>query len=196
MSFGGHVFARVYDPLMSRTEAAGLAGHRRALLGEVKGSVLEIGAGTGANLSAYCDGVGRLTLTEPEPAMVKRLAQQVRDHPSHVLVLRAPAEDLPFDDDTFDVAVSTLVCCTVDDLPRALREVRRVLRAGAELRFIEHVRADTPGLARWQDRLNGVNRVLGHGCNCNRSTLDAIEQSGFRVTRVERARLRGAPPVS
>jgi ubiquinone/menaquinone biosynthesis C-methylase UbiE len=109
--------------------------------------------------------------------------------------VRAPAEELPFPDGAFDVAVSTLVLCTVGDQARALAELRRVLKPGGKLLFIEHVRSDEPRLARWQDRLNRVNQVVGHGCNCNRSTLDAIRASGFTVTELERDTLRKVPPI-
>src|SRR5437879_6782312 len=98
-------------------------------------------------------------------------------------VLRAPAEDLPFEDDSFDVAVSTLVLCGVSDQPRALRELRRVLRPGGQLLFIEHVRSDEDRLAHWQDRLNALNRFMV-GCECNRPTLAAIQAAGFGVTHV------------
>jgi SAM-dependent methyltransferase len=109
-------------------------------------------------------------------------------------VLRAPAEDLPFDDAQFDVAVSALVLCTVADQPRALRELHRVLRPGGRLLFIEHVRSDEPGLRQWQDRLNWLNRIMAHGCNCNRPTLDTIRAAGFTITGLERSELRDAPP--
>ena len=107
-------------------------------------------------------------------------------------MLRAPAEDLPFDDDTFDVAVSTLVLCGVDDQPRALRELRRVLRPGGRLLFIEHVRSDDPGTARLQDRMNWLNRLVVC-CDCNRPTLDSIGAAGFTVTQVEHTALPKAP---
>jgi ubiquinone/menaquinone biosynthesis C-methylase UbiE len=107
-------------------------------------------------------------------------------------VLRAPAEDLPFDDDTFDVAVSTLVLCGVNDQPRALRELRRVLRPGGQLLFIEHVRSTDPELARFQDRMNGINRFVV-GCDCNRPTLDSLQEAGFTITQVEHTTLPKAP---
>jgi ubiquinone/menaquinone biosynthesis C-methylase UbiE len=90
----------------------------------------------------------------------------------------APAEGLPFDDHIFDVAVSPLVLCGVDDQPRALRELRRVLRPGGQLLFIEHVYADDPDMARLQDRTNWLNRLVVC-CDCNRSTLDSIKTAGF-----------------
>src|SRR5947208_467648 len=126
------------------------------------GRVLEIGGGTGANLPFY-EGAETLTVTEPDRPMVHRLERRLQERYPEALLLRAPAEDLPFEDDSFDVAVSTLVLCTVDDQPRALRELRRVLKPAGCLLFIEHVRADDERLARWQDRLNGLQTRLGHG---------------------------------
>jgi ubiquinone/menaquinone biosynthesis C-methylase UbiE len=107
-------------------------------------------------------------------------------------VLRAPAEDLPFEDHSFDTVVSTLVLCGVDDQPRALREARRVLRPGGSLLFLEHVRADDPDLARFQNRLNWLNRLVV-GCDCNRPTLGTIEAEGFTVSRLEHTVMPKAP---
>jgi SAM-dependent methyltransferase len=131
-------------------------------------------------------------LTEPERPMIRRLEKHLREHPLPATVLRAPAEDLPFEDDTFDIVVSTLVLCGVNDQARALRELRRVLRPGGELRFIEHVRADDARLARKQDRMNPVNRFVV-GCDCNRPTLDSIRASGFEIARVQCTALPKAP---
>jgi ubiquinone/menaquinone biosynthesis C-methylase UbiE len=109
-------------------------------------------------------------------------------------LLRAPAEDLPFNDDSLDVAVSTLVICTVDDQPRALRELRRVLRPGGRLLFIEHVRSDDEKVARWQDRLMPLNVRFAHGCHFNRATLEGIRAAGFDVTELANDTLKRAPP--
>jgi SAM-dependent methyltransferase len=100
-----------------------------------------------------------------------------------------PAEDLPFDDDSFDVAVSTLVLCGVDDQPRALRE----LRPGGRLLFIEHVRSDDPGAARLQDRLNWLSRLVVC-CDWHRPTLESIRAAGFTVAQVEHMELPKVPP--
>ena len=146
MSLGGRVRARMYDRMMAKTEVAGLAQQRQALLASASGEVLEIGGGTGANLPYYGAAVESLTVTEPEPAMVKRLQKHAAATSPLTTVLRAPAEDLPFNDGNFDTVVTTLVLCAVDDQPRALREIHRVLRPGGHLLFLEHVLADEPGL--------------------------------------------------
>jgi ubiquinone/menaquinone biosynthesis C-methylase UbiE len=192
MTLRTRFFAMTYDRQMAKTEKAGLAGFRDGLLAGAAGHVLEIGSGTGANLPFYRPAVESLTMTEPEPAMVRRLEQRVAEQAPATRVLRAPAEDLPFDDDTFDVAVTTLVLCGVDDQPRAVRELRRVLRPGGQLLFIEHLRSDDPGTARLQDRMNWLNRLVVR-CDCNRPTLDTIRQAGFTVTRIEHALLPKAP---
>src|SRR4051794_36111648 len=194
MSISGRLFAAIYDSLMSGTERAGLHARRRDLLSLARGEVLEVGGGTGVNIELYGDAVTDLTITEPEAPMLGRLQTRVRKCGRQARAIRAPAEDLPFDDDSFDVVVSTLVLCTVDDQPHAVRELRRVLRPGGRLLFIEHVRSEETKLARWQDRLNGVNRVVGHGCNCNRATLDTLRAAGFTFVDVDHSSLPKAPP--
>ena len=194
MSVWGRIFAAGYDHIMSGPEKATLRTHREALIPQATGRVLEIGAGTGANLPFY-EGIDTLTLTEPDKPMMHRLKRRLRERAPRPLLLRAPAEDLPFDDDSFDVAISTLVLCTVDDQPRALRELRRVLKPDGRLLFIEHVRADDQRLAKWQDRLNGLQTCFGHGCNCNRPTIDTITAAGFKITKLERDVLRKTPPI-
>jgi len=193
MSIGGRIFAGMYDRMMAGSEQGGLAEQRDALLASATGSVLEIGAGTGANLSRYGSAVTSLTLIEPEGPMRKRLERLAQSAAPDATVLAAPAEDIPFDDDTFDVVVSTLVLCTVADQPRTLREIRRVLRPDGTLLFIEHVRADEPKLAKRQDRMNGINRIVAHGCNCNRRTVEGIEAAGFSVTELEHSTLAKTP---
>jgi ubiquinone/menaquinone biosynthesis C-methylase UbiE len=194
MSIWGKIFARLYDRMLARTEAAGLSAYREALLGTATGDVLEIGAGTGANLLYYKAGVRSLTLTEPEKPMVGQLEKHIEERRPDAKLLRAPAEDLPFNDDSFDTVVSTLVLCTVDDQPRAIRELRRVLRPDGRLLFIEHVRSDEDKLARLQDRMMPINRAIGHGCHCNRPTLQTIREAGFQVTELTNDTLKHTPP--
>ena len=186
------LFAATYDRLSQKSEEAGLRALRQGLLAGATGCVLEIGAGTGANLGLYDGTIDGLVVTDPAAPMLKRLQKAVHEHAPLAQVLQAPAEDLPFDDDSFDTVVSTLVLCGVDDQVRALREAHRVLRPGGQLLFIEHVRSDDPGIARFQDRMNWLNRLVVQ-CDCNRPTLATIEAEGFAVSRLERTELPKAP---
>jgi ubiquinone/menaquinone biosynthesis C-methylase UbiE len=186
------LFAAMYDSMTRKSNEAGLSAIRHGLLAEASGSVLELGAGTGLNLEHYNGKVESLVLTEPEPAMIRRLQKKVREQAPLAKILRAPAEDLPFEDDTFDTVVASLVLCGVDDQARSLREVRRVLKPGGRLLFLEHVRSDDEALARFQDRMNWLNRLVVF-CDCNRPTLTTIEASGFTVSEVEHSVLPKAP---
>jgi ubiquinone/menaquinone biosynthesis C-methylase UbiE len=194
MSLYGHVFAAMYDRMSAGAEEAGLADRRRKLVADASGRVLEIGAGTGANLRHYGDGVSELVLTEPEEPMARRLERKAAASGRDATVVRAPAEALPFPDDSFDVAVCTLVLCTVRDPERALAEIDRVLKPGGRLLFIEHVRAEDPGLARWQDRFAPIWRRIGHGCMCNRPTPDTI-RARFATVEMEDGALPKVPPI-
>jgi ubiquinone/menaquinone biosynthesis C-methylase UbiE len=187
----GRMFAWGYDWFLSASEKAGLRDMRRELLAEARGRTLEVGAGTGLNADLYPDSLIELVLSEPDRFMAGRLRAK---HPS-TQVIEAPAEDLPFEDDAFDTVVVTLVLCTVPDPPSALREISRVLKPGGRFLFLEHVRADDPKLARWQDRLHGPWYLFGDGCNCNRDTLAAIEASPLTVERSERGSLPKAVPL-
>jgi ubiquinone/menaquinone biosynthesis C-methylase UbiE len=192
MSIRTRFFAATYDRQIKKSEKAGLTSMREGLLAEASGRVLEVGGGTGANLSHYGPGVTALTVTEPDVNMLKRLERRAREVAPAATVLRAPAEDLPFEDDSFDVVVSTLVLCGVDDQPRAVRELGRVLRPGGRLLFLEHVRSADPAVAKKQDRMNWLNRLVVC-CDCNRPTLDTIAHAGFDVTALEHTALPKAP---
>jgi ubiquinone/menaquinone biosynthesis C-methylase UbiE len=195
MSIWGRVFAAGYDRVMAGTEAATLRAHREALIPKASGSVLEIGGGTGANLAFYGGGVKALTVTEPEAPMARRLEARMAATGREASFVPAAAERLPFDNGAFDFAVSTLVLCTVEDQPQAFRELRRVLRPGGTLLFMEHVRSEEPRLARWQDRLNWLQLRVGHGCNCNRPTLDVMRANGFAIEAVQHDTVAKAPPI-
>ncbi len=196
MSLYGRIFAAVYDRSLQASEDAGLRDRRRALLARADGRVLELGAGTGLNLVLYPEnGVTDLVLTEPEEPMARRLDERAQAMSPAPRVVRAPAENLPFDDGSFDTVVSTLVLCTVHDQPAALREIRRVLKPGGRLLFLEHVRSDDPGRATWQDRLHGPWKAIAHGCHSNRATVPAIEAAGLRMVDVEHGKVPKAPKI-
>lgn len=195
MSLSGRFFAAIYDKALAGTEKAGLGAHRKTLLSTAAGRVIEIGAGTGANLPFYSGAVSELVVCEPAEPMARRLERKLASFGRPVRVVHAPAENIPAENGSFDVAVSTLVLCTVGDQRRALAELHRVLKPGGRLLFVEHVRAEEPRLARWQDRLNFLNKRIAQGCNCNRNTLAEIASAGFTVANVVRDRLRKAPPI-
>jgi SAM-dependent methyltransferase len=180
---GHRIFAALYDPLGVSMERGSMGRRRERLLGEARGAVLEIGGGTGANLSYYGD-VERVTVVEPDPFMRKRLGPKSVAARVPVEVSAAGAEALPFADGRFDNVVSTLVLCTVPDQGSALREIRCVLRPDGRLLFIEHVRA-AGSMARWQDRIAPLWGRLLAGCHPNRDTVAAIERAGFEIETLE-----------
>ena len=192
------IFARFYDRMTAGTERAGLGEMRRGLLSSASGRVLELGAGTGHNLPYYTDAVSELVMTEPDPHMARRLRERLADEPAaagNLTVVEAPAEELPFDDGSFDTVVATLVFCTVEDPQRALAEARRVLVEGGCLLYLEHVRSSRPGLGRWQDLLQRPWGFLAGGCHPNRLTDQTIADAGFWIDSLERDKLPKAPPL-
>ena len=189
MNEGHRLFAALYDRLGRSAERGWLGERRAALLSGARGEVLEIGGGTGANLPHY-RGVERVTISEPDPFMRAKLWPKLENARVAVEVSDAGAEALPFPDDSFDTAVSTLVLCTVPEQGAALGEIRRVLRPGGRLLFIEHVRGEG-SVARWQDRIEPLWRRLAAGCHPNRDTVASIETAGLRIEALERFE----PPV-
>ena len=189
---GYPIFAALYDVMGASAERRWMGERRRRLLAEARGAVLEIGGGTGANLPHY-RAVDRVVVTEPDPFMRKRIGQKLADACIPVEVSAAGAEMLPFPDGSFDTVVSTLVLCTVPDQESALDEIRRILRPGGRLLFIEHVRA-AGSAARWQDRLDPLWRRLFGGCRPNRDTITSIEETGFEIETFES--FRSPDPLS
>lgn len=191
----GRAFSAFYDRAMRSTEEAGMREIRRETLAAARGRTIDIGAGTGINVELYPEAVTGLALAEPDEHMLRKLRSKVPGWRRGVEVVQAPADRLPFEDDSFDTAVFTLVLCTVPDPAAALKEAARVLKPDGELLFVEHVRSPEPGLAGWQDRLERPWRFVGDGCHCNRDTVATIEASPFEIDRVEQGELPKAPPL-
>jgi ubiquinone/menaquinone biosynthesis C-methylase UbiE len=191
---GSAFSAAIYNPFLWLGERRGMRSRRRRLLAGASGRVLEIGAGTGLNLRHYPPAVEEVVLAEPVEEMSARIDVSVRADDLAVSVVQARAEELPFADDAFDTVVSTMVLCTVADPERAMAEIRRVLRPGGRLLFCEHVRSDSPRLARWQERLAEPWAAFAEGCRCDRDTLPTIA-SHLDVTEVEREKWSGMVPI-
>ena len=169
---------------MAGTERAGLAEMREEVVSQARGETLEIGGGTGLNLSHYPEAVTALTLTEPDPFMAKRLRAKLQAGDASVKaeLIEASAEELPFADASFDTVVGTLVMCTIADPARAVAEIARVLRPDGQLLLIEHVRDPAEGrLARWQDRLERPWGWIAAGCHPNRDTAGTLGAAGFEL---------------
>jgi ubiquinone/menaquinone biosynthesis C-methylase UbiE len=195
---GHRIFAALYDRLLSGTERAGLRDMRAELLAGARGRTLELGAGTGLNLAHYTDAVTELVLTEPDPHMARRLRKRLEEEPptpGRVEVIEAQAERLPFEDQSFDTVVSTLVLCSVESPGGAAAEIGRVLKPDGRLLYLEHVRSGDPAVARWQDRLERPWGWLGAGCHPNRDTLAQLEATGLLAEPVERDQMPKAPPI-
>lgn len=178
---GSGLSARLYEPFLWFGEKTGLERWRRRVVAEANGAVLELGAGTGLNLKHYRPGLTRLVLVEPDRHKAGLLAE--KDPPEGVTpeIVRAPGELLPFDDRSFDTVLVTLVLCTVGDPAATAAEIRRILKPGGKLVFLEHVRSDGPRLGPLQDRLEQFWMKVADGCHCNRRTVPMLEANGFEV---------------
>ena len=186
-----------YDRFMAKTEEACLKEWRHELLKQVNGEVLEVGAGTGANIKFYSANVTKLVLSEPDKHMRKLLTEQVGNHHlKNVSVTSGTAEKIEADDETFDYIVASLVCCSVKNLKASLGEIRRVLRPGGCFVFLEHVAAaNGTTRRRWQNRINPIWKIFMGNCHLNRETEQAIVTEGFEIIQIERESMRKAPPI-
>lgn len=186
-------FAAVYDRMQAPAERSFMKRIREEIAGGARGRVLEVGAGTGANFPYYNSHAQEVIATEPDPFMLEKARARAELVERSIDLRQASAEELPFEDGSFDTVVSTLVMCTAGDLPRALAEVRRVLKPAGELRFYEHVRYDHSFGAFWQDFITPVWRYFGAGCHPNRDIASAVRAAGFEFEKLDV--IKPAPPI-
>lgn len=197
----GHpMFAAVYDHVMKPAEATAFRKHREYLVANLRGAVLDLGAGTGAMFSALKSATDRepplaLHATEPDPHMRRRAERRANELDLPVEMRPDMAEALAYPDDSFDVVLASLVLCTIADVEAALDEVARVLKPGGELRIFEHVHADG-WLARLQDAVTPVWRRVAAGCHLNRDTAARLATDDrFEVAEREELDV-GLPPAT
>ncbi|WP_285698325.1 class I SAM-dependent methyltransferase [Actinomadura sp. NBRC 104412] len=179
-------FARAYPRVDASRAKVGGAANRDELLAGASGRVLELGAGHGPNFAHYPASVTEVVAIEPEPTLRALAVSAAASAPVPVKVRAGVAERLDLDDASFDVAVVSLVLCSVRDPVRALAELRRVLRPGGELRYYEHVRATTRRKAAFQRYADVIWPYVAAGCHVSRPTGELIASSGFTVRRERR----------
>ena len=186
----GRCFAAIYEPLMRAIENGGNAARRAAVLAHARGTVVELGlrnrpqpSALPARRRARPD---RTRTADGPRRLLERLAESGRS----ARVLQAPADRIPLPDGSVDTVVCTLVLCTVPDLDATLTEIRRLLRPGGRLLFIEHVAAESgTRLRRWQDNLERPWRRLAHGCHTNRDTEHALRHAGFDLDAIHHGQM-------
>ena len=183
-----HILPRLLHMVMQQ-EA--MVPFRRRVIGAADGRVLEVGIGSGLNLPLYGPSVRSVIGLDPSHELLRMARDRAATAPVPVELLEGSAETVPLDDASIDTVVTTWTLCTIPDAPRALSELRRVLRPGGALLFVEHGRAPEPGVARWQDRLDPMWRRLAGGCHLNRKIDDLISGAGFRIDALTNARLPG-----
>jgi ubiquinone/menaquinone biosynthesis C-methylase UbiE len=182
------IFARVYEKLSVQMDRAGAVEHRHALAAGLHGRVIEVGAGNGLMFAHYPPTVTEVLAVEPEPRLRATAQAAARSAPVPIEVVDGVADALPAGDGEFDAAVTALVLCTVPDQQAALAEIRRVLRPGGKLRFLEHVGADQPGALRRVQKIADATLwpLLLGGCRTSRDTVAAITAAGFTLGHLDR----------
>ena len=180
-----NLFSRLYDPVMELPENLGLWRLRQELLRGLRGRVLELGVGTGRNLPLYPPGVEYLAGIDPDEVMLNQAEERTRKVPFPVDLILTSAEELPFEEDSFDAVAATLVFCTIPDPPRALKEVRRVLKPNGRFSLLEHVKMKQKPIAWMQEKATPLWKHLAGGCHLDRDTLGVVKAGGFEVERVD-----------
>ena len=189
-AYSDHVLPRIINVVCNMKEAH---PQRQRVCDGLSGDVVEIGFGSGLNVPFYPSEVTRVTAVEPAGVGWKLAAKRVRESDVPVERVGLDAATLPFPDDHFDAALSTWTMCTIPDIAGALRELRRVLKPGGTLHFVEHGLAPDEGVRKWQHRLEPVQKRLFGGCHLTRPIADLVRENGFAINELDRYYEKGAP---
>jgi ubiquinone/menaquinone biosynthesis C-methylase UbiE len=182
--YAKYIFPRILDWSLGASE---FGEYRRRALEPARGETLEIGFGTGLNLSHYPEAVTRLTAIDSENMLEDRVEKRVAECRIPVTRMRLDAQGrLPFEDQTFDTVVTTMTLCSISDAASALAEIRRVLKPEGRFVFFEHGRSDDPKVAWLQDLFNPIQKIICVGCNMNRKIDELIENADFEIMTLDR----------
>jgi SAM-dependent methyltransferase len=188
--YGEQVLPRMIDVLCAMKSAR---PQRQRVCDGLAGEVVEIGFGSGLNVPYYPSAVTRVAAVEPADVGWKLARKRLDAATVPVQRSGLDGQSLPFPDDTFDGALSTWTMCTIPDIDAALRELRRVLKPGGTLHFVEHGLAPDESVRTWQHRLNPLQNRLFGGCNLNRPTVDLLRGAGFEISQVDEYYEKGSP---
>jgi ubiquinone/menaquinone biosynthesis C-methylase UbiE len=169
---------------------------RKKCLAQVKGSVLEVGFGSGHNLPWYPDAVQRVVAVDPSTEGAKLARKRIAAARFPVEYVALEGEQIAAPDASFDSVVSTFTLCTIPDPAAALKQMRRVLKPEGRFFLVEHGRSADPNVQRWQDRMNGVQHAICGGCNVNRDIERLVRDAGFTFEQIDKYYLEGAPKFS
>ncbi len=184
------IFPGVIDFVMTTGQ---MKKRRSQVLADVSGDVFEIGFGTGLNLPFYPDHVKEITTVEVNPGTSRRAQKRIDESGITVHTNILNAESLPMDDETFDSVVCTWTLCSIENVDKALSEVRRVLRPGGKFFFVEHGASPDPKVRKLQDRLNSFWGIIGDGCNLNRDAEALIQDQHFEITSLDKNYMDKSP---
>ncbi|MEJ2376758.1 MAG: class I SAM-dependent methyltransferase [Pseudolabrys sp.] len=189
MAFYRHVLLPKLCDLAMRNKR--FRPYRERVIGAAEGRVLEIGVGSGLNLKLYKPAAREIIALEPDPALLRMTAAKAGEAARPVRCLEASAEQIPLEDRSTDTVVTTWTLCSIPDGMRALQDMRRVLKPGGKLLFVEHGLAPEQSVRKWQNRLTPLWSRFSGGCHLNRPITDMIEQAGFGIEQVERGYMPG-----
>lgn len=179
------LFAKWYDFFMSPLEKRKFQKIRKKLLTKASGKVLELGSGTGINFPLY-EALDQVVAIEPNPYMAERSLPKQKESVVPIKMVQASAEELPFETNTFDTAVATLVFCTIPNVEKAIQEIKRVCKPGAKILLFEHVKMENQYLSQLQEWLTPAWKKVCDGCCLNRDTISIVQTHGIPIIQMQK----------